>query len=141
MKDDPLFRELPDSFGERVPPPPAPRRLSWDLGISSLLWLTFPAVALLEIVPKFGEVYRQVKVPMPSITLTAMWLSEAAAVCPLALAFLISVASALLTRLEGRKAAVVRGLLPLLGVALWTWLIAALFMPLSCCLCSIGPRR
>ncbi|MBI3856320.1 MAG: hypothetical protein HY293_11580 [Planctomycetes bacterium] len=141
MKDDPLFRELPDSFDERVPPPPPPRRLSWDLGIGALLWLAFPAVALLEIVPRFGEVYRQVKVPMPGITLTAMTLSEAAAACPMALAFLITVASALLTRLSGRGASLARIFLPLLGMVLWIGLLAALFMPLTCCHLSIGARR
>ena len=81
MRDDPLYRPLPDSFD---PPPPAPvappvpraRTYSWCLATSTFLSLAAAAGALWFVVPKFAEVYEQVKIPMPAATLSIVALSR-----------------------------------------------------------------
>src|SRR4029078_5198022 len=57
-------------------PEPTPR--SWGTALFAGLYFATLAGALMKIVPKFSEVYRQVKVPMPGPTELLMTLSDLA---------------------------------------------------------------
>ena len=143
MKDDPLFRELPDSFDERVPQavPPQPRVRRWDVAFSVLSGLAGSAFILMRIVPKFGEMFRQVKVPMPSLTLMVMNLSDLACYCPILTAFLITVLTASVHAWHPRAIAIGRYLLPLVNALVWGGMAFALFLPMMCCSLSIGSKK
>ncbi len=132
MKDDPLYRPLPDSF-EPPPPPAAPPRkpgFSWCLALSVLLWFGGVLAALWFVVPKFAEVYEQIKVPMPSATLTILALSDLAlrgwwAFAPASLAL-----AAWTGTWRGRPATLLRVLVPLAFMATVGFVAFGLFLPL-----------
>lgn len=79
MQDDPLYRDLPDSFDERVSIPEVPpetrpeKKPSWMPTIVILVYVGLSGVLFLSIVPKFKDVYEQMKVPMPTLT---QWLMD-----------------------------------------------------------------
>src|SRR5436190_316880 len=84
MKNEPLFRALPDSFDERCPAPVAPVRkaTSWGISLFAGIYLASIAGILIHIVPKFGQVFRQVKVALPDMTRALLAISDAACAVP-----------------------------------------------------------
>jgi len=143
MKDDPLFRELPDSFEERVPapPPPPPPVRRWDLALMTLVYFGITAVGLLLIIPKFDEVFQQVKVPMPSLTLCVVRISSFFRVHPVMFAALMTGIPASIHLWQPRAVSVGRVAIPVLFVVMWGWMVVGLFLPLLGTLESIGARR
>jgi hypothetical protein len=143
MKDDPLFRELPDSFDERVPPPPPPepRIRKWDVSLSTFTGLTGCAGILTFIAPMFGHVFRQMKVPMPGWTLMMMQLSDLALSYPIGLAAVLTALPASIHACSARTVAIGRVAIPILNLIAWGWMIVALFLPFLCILEGISPRR
>jgi len=132
MKDDALFRPLPDSFNERCPAPAAPASNSrpWGLALLAGIYLASLAGIVMHIVPRFGEVYRQVKVPMPGATLALVSLSELALACPWLVYLAVLVLPACVLRVEQRAATRLE-LAIILGFAVTVvWVIWALFSPL-----------
>jgi len=143
MKDDALFRELPDSFDERVPPeppPPAPVR-RWDLALATLAYFGATAAGLLLIVPKFEEVFLQVKVPMLGLTLCVMSISGLCRTHPLLLAIVMTAVPASIHLWHPRAVSAARIVIPLLFFVMWGWMIVSLFLPLCGLLEGIGSRR
>ena len=143
MKDDPLFRELPDSFDERVPaePPPPPPVRRWDLALITLAYFGATAAGLMLVVPKFEEVFRQVKVPMPGLTLMVMTLSGYCCAHPLLAAFVMTFVPASIHVWQPRAVSIGRVAIPLLFWVMWGWMTFGLFLPFCCILEGIGPRR
>lgn len=143
MKDDPLFRELPDSFDERVPapapPPPRPKR--WDVALSVFTGLIGCAGILMVISPFVGHVFRQIKVPMPGWTLMMLNLSEVALAYPILTAILITGLPASVHAWNPRAVAIGRVAIPILSLIAWGWMVVALLLPFACILEGIGPRR
>jgi type II secretory pathway component PulF len=91
-------------------------------------------------VPKFAEVYGQVKIALPGSTMALVGLSEFLVshwwVAPLILIATYDV----LSRLSPKQAGVARVLIPVVVVAGIAWMIFALFTPLIG-LHGIGGRR
>jgi hypothetical protein len=143
MKDDPLFRDLPDSFDERVPPPPPPepRVRRWDVALSAFTGLIGCAGILMFIVPRFGDVYRQIRAPMPGWTLMVLSLSDLALARPILAAIVITALPASIHAWNARVVALGRVAIPIAGFLAWMWMILALFLPLMGTLEGIGPRR
>jgi len=143
MKDDPLFRELPDSFDERVPPPAAspPPARSWDLALATLGFFTATAAGLLLIVPKFDEVFRQVKVPMPGLTLMVTAVSEFCCTHPVLTAIVMTFVPASIHVWHPRAVAIGRVAIPLLFFVMWGWMVVGLFLPLCVLLEGIESGR
>jgi type II secretory pathway component PulF len=143
MKDDPAFRELPDSFDERVPapaaPPPPVRR--WDLALMTLGYFAVTAAGLMVIVPKFETVFLQVKIPMPGLTLMVMSLSGFCRAHPLLFAALMTGIPASIHVWQPRAVSIGRVAIPLLFWVMWGWMVVGLFLPLIGTLEGIGPRR
>jgi hypothetical protein len=143
MKDDALFRALPDSFDQRCPAPgsPRPKPRSWGIALGGAIYLVVTTFILLQIVPRFDEVYRQVKIPLPSATEALLALSRAACACPLLVYALILIVPASLCRLSPKKAALAEVLMPVALVLVLGWIVVALFLPLIGTLEGIGPRQ
>jgi hypothetical protein len=143
MKNDPLFRELPDSFDERVPepPPPPPPVRRWPLAFWTLACLGATAAGLLLIAPRFEEVFRQVKVPMPGLTLAVMSISGFCRAHPILMAFVMTFVPASIHVWHPRAVAIGRVAIPLLFWVMWAWMIVGLFCPLVGLLEGIGQHR
>jgi hypothetical protein len=143
MKDDPLFRDLPDSFDERVPPPPPPepRVRKWDVALSAFTGLIGCAGILMFIAPRFGDIHRQIKVPLPSWTLMVLSLSDLALAYPILTAIVITALPASILAWNARVVALGRVAIPILSFLAWMVMILALFLPLICTLEGIGPPR
>ena len=143
MKDDPLFRELPDSFDERVPPPapPPPRLKRWDVALSVFSGLTGCAGILMVISPVVGHAFRQIKVPLPGWTVMTLSLSEMALAYPILTAILITALPASVHAWNPRAVAIGRVAIPILSLLAWGWMVVALLLPFACFLEGIGPRR
>ena len=124
-----------------LPLPPHPVPQSGSLAAAATLSLAIFAAVLVTVVPKFAEVFRQVKIPLPGTTLTLMRLSEfLTSHWWAAVLLLIGVYDAL-SRLSPKKADVARVLIPVVVVACIGWMTFALFAPLMGPLEGIGPRR
>jgi type II secretory pathway component PulF len=121
-----------------LPLPPRPPPRSTDLAVLGLLGLGLMAFLLTAVAPKFGEVFRQVKVPMPGSTLMVMTLSESVLADPWAAALLLLAIPAFLRDLTGRHATIARVVVPLLLIAGLGWMVLAMFQPLIGCHLSIG---
>jgi hypothetical protein len=133
MKDDVLYRELPDSFDERVPPVQAtapPKSHRWDISIGSLVCLLAPTGVLLAFVPKFADVYAQIKVHRPPLTSFLLGLSHFA--CEHL--WLVGIALILipwsLGRLKGRTASLATVIISILGVAIPIGMLSVICLPL-----------
>src|SRR5687767_5822765 len=107
-----------------LPPPPLPR--TRDVAILAFLGLVLTAIVLAAVVPKFGEVFRQVRVPMPGMTLFVMSLSDSILADRWAAALLLVALPASLSRLTPRQASVARILVPAAAVAVLVWIAVAL---------------
>lgn len=144
MKTDPLYRELPDSFeppATAAAAAPARRsRYSWGLALATFLWLGSAAAALWFVVPRFAEVYEQVKVPMPRVTLALIAASSGACQWPVLVGAAVLVASAWTGRWKGLPKALAKAFLPLALTVTIATLIVALFLPLIGSLEGIRPR-
>jgi len=143
MKNDPLFRALPDSFDERCPEPAAPERkpTSWGISLFAGIYLASIAGILMHVVPKFGEMFRQVKVALPGITCALLAISDAACAVP----WLVYPALILLPATVGRlsrKAAARAEVAIIVGFAASViWIVSALFLPLMSCHGGIGAKH
>jgi hypothetical protein len=143
MKDDRLYQALPDSFDQRCPAPPGPQRQprTWGLSLGGALYLAVTTFILMKIVPRFEEVYRQVKIPLPAWTEALLALSRAACAWPWGVYAGILIIPAFLCRLKPRSAAAAQVLMPVFLVLVLGWMLVALFMPLMGGLEGIGARR
>jgi hypothetical protein len=141
MKDDLVFRALPDSFDERCPAR-EPQPSSWGTSLFAAVYLLSFAGMLIKIVPKFGEVFRQVKVPMPGTTLMLLWISDAACAVPWLVYPMVILLSAAVGRLSKRDASRAQAALSIAFGITALWMVYALFLPLMCC-CDhgIGQKR
>lgn len=122
-----------------LPPPPTPR--STMVAIVALLGLVLTTVVLVCVVPKFEEVFRQVKVPMPGMTLFLMSLSDSILADRWAAALLLVAVPARLSRLTARQESIARVLVPVVIFASAAWMVSALFQPLMCLHHGIGAPR
>ena len=120
-------------------PPPIVRK--WDVALYTFNGLAVSAEILMGITPKFSEVYRQVKVPMPGSTLTLMTLSDLAMAWPLVVAILMTALPASVHAMSPRAIRIARVAIPLLSYVVWGVMICALSLPLLGCHLSIGSRR
>ncbi len=135
MKDDPLYRPLPDSFD---PPPapgmaPAPPRVpgfSWSLAGATFLWLAGLMLALWFIVPKFAEVYGQVKVPLPRLTSRLIDVSWAAVRHPVPFVLGVLLLSAWVGTWKGWWRSGAQVLLPAALAVTVATIVCSLFLPL-----------
>lgn len=144
MKDDPLYRPLPDSFDppavEERPEPPGVSRFSWSLAGPTFLWLSGTLMALWFIVPKFAEVYGAVKVPLPHLTSYLLDVSWAAVRHPVPFVLGALLLSAWAGTWKGRWRAAARVLLPTALTLTVATIVCALFLPMCGCLEGIRPR-
>jgi hypothetical protein len=122
-------------------PPTTPRTWDWRLAVSALLGLIPIVFSLVRIVPEFDQVFRQIKVPMPTQTEAVLGLSRI--VCEYLWLVGIGVVFFVLDvgHWTGRKAAIARVMFPLMTVIIIGWMVLALFLPLMCSFEGIGPRR
>ena len=142
MREDPLYRPLPDSFDPPAPATPPPLRrpgFSWCLALLAFLWLGSFTAALWFIVPKFAEVYRQVKVPMGDLTRHALDASRAACRYPCAFLLGVLLASAWAGTWKGRWKTAAKLLLPTALTITVGAIVVALFMPLIGSLEGVRP--
>jgi len=130
MRDDPI----------RFPPA---IRSTWDwrLAFEAFLGLLLIVAALSTVVPKFGEIYRQVKIALPTRTAVLLDLSrdlteEIWLVAFAVLAFTLEVGA-----WRGRKAAITRILIPVGTALVLGWMAFALFEPMLSVSGAIGSRR
>ena len=118
---------------------PPIRRL--PLVLMTFVWFAATATGLLLIVPKFGEVFRQVKVPMPGLTLWVFSIAETCCAYPILLAAVMTAVPASIHAWPPRVVSVGRVAIPVFFLLMWGWMIYGLFLPLVGCHLSIGPRR
>lgn len=134
MNTDRLFRDLPDSFEEpkavEAPPPPPPSDFAWGLAASTLLWLGGTFGTLWLVVPRFADVFSQVRIQLPPLTMTVVSVSWF--VCRLPWIFGgVALAVAAWTGVWDEKARRAARLLLPLAIALTAFLmILALFLPM-----------
>jgi type II secretory pathway component PulF len=95
----------------------------------------------MKIVPKFSEVYRQVKVPMPGPTELLMTLSDLACAVPWLIYPMVVLLPAALCRLDKRQASAARTAISLTYAISMVGMLIALFMPLLSVTYGIGARR
>ena len=135
MKDDPLYRALPDSFDERVPAIPEPPRIpkTWDIVVMSFLFLLVAVGLLVGVIPKFADVYAQVKVPTVAMAKILFGLSRAVTHHLWIVGPALIVLPWSLGRLRGRGATLARYLIPALAISSWLWGVLVLFHPLIGC--------
>ena len=138
--DDALDRPLPDSFDDRCPAPP-PRNRSWGVALSAALHSTAAAMVLIEIVPRFEQVFRKVKVPLPNLTLAVVSLSNLACLLPYGVYAAAVLLPLTLTRLDQRTAGRVKILSVILFMSLVGFIALGLFLPFTCVHCGIGQRH
>ncbi len=129
MKDDPLYRDLPETQDPSATAP-APPRWNRTLAVEVFLWFAGVGAALWWIVPRFGEVYAQVKVPMPALTAGLVGLSRLACAYPAAWVFLALAASFAAGFCPPGRARLARGLIVAMFIASAFWIILALLSPL-----------
>lgn len=95
-----------------LPLPPPPLRRSGNLAIVAFLGLAATAAVLLAVVPKFADVYVQVKVRLPAMTEFLFDVSAALCAEPWFAALLLISLPGSLSRLNDRQAAVARLVVP-----------------------------
>jgi hypothetical protein len=134
MKEDPLYRALPDSFEPPTPPAVPVRRrreYSYGLAFSMLLWWGTVLFTLWRFVPEFARVYAEVKLHLPWVTLIVVGASEIArayawGVAPVALGLTVWAGT-----WKGAAGTAGRLLLPLAYMATLAFLAFALFSPVG----------
>ncbi len=102
----------------------------WTNVIGSFLWLILTLFALVRLVPRFSEVYVQVKIQLPPMTKILLGLSrlfEGHLWIGVVLLILLPTASGLF---RGRWARFASFLLLVGGCGTWAWMMVALFLPL-----------
>lgn len=143
MKDDPLHRPLPDSFDPPAPTPVPVRgeEYAWAVAVATFLWLGMSAAALWFVVPKFAEVFEQVKVPLPSLTTALVNASRIACEWPVPVGLGVVVAAFWSGRCKGRCRRAAAVLIPLALTLTVATFFVALFSPLVGSLESFPARR
>lgn len=125
------------------PSPGPPKVRSWDVALSAFELLAIIVVGSMIVAPKFEEMFRQVKVPMPGLTLQVMSLSSViCAMPPILVAFLMTVIPASFQFLSPRGVSIARVVVPILKLCVLVGFVYALYLPLGCMGCGgIGPPR
>jgi len=113
----------------------------WKLPVTALLCFGLTAAVLMKIVPRFAEVFSQVRVPMPALTLGLLGISRFCCAYPILVALIATGVPASIHVWHPRAVRIARVALPILFFILWGWMIVALFLPLTCTLVSIGTKR
>ena len=145
MSVERAFRDLPDSFdppAQAAPSEPKScRDFAGTLAIVTFTWLFGTLVLLWRVVPKFAEVFAEVKAVTPAWTEAVIGCSRAAIQWPIAFALLAVVASVSAGLLKGpaRKGAI--ALLPVLIVLTIGGIVGGLFLPLLGSLEGVGQGR
>jgi type II secretory pathway component PulF len=120
---------------------PKAKPRSWGTALYGALCLGSLAGILMKIVPMFGQVFRQVKVPMPATTLFLMRLSDAVCAVPWLVYPMVVLLPIGLSRLEKSRASVAQTAISI-GFALSAvGILVSLFMPLMSLDYGIGARR
>jgi hypothetical protein len=118
-----------------------PKPRSWGTALFAAIYLASLAGVLMKIVPKFSEVFRQVKIPTPVATSLLMTLSDVACAVPWIVYPMVILLPAGLSRLDKRQASVARTAISV-GFALGAaGMLAALFLPLMSVSSGIGARH
>jgi len=144
MRLDALYRELPDSFDERVPAPqptPKPTGNRWVLAFGTFIYLLVTAAGLVWLVPKFSEVYDQIKIHVPLMTRVLLGLSRVTGTHLWLVGAVLALVPWGFGRLRGRWATLASILVSIGGIATWAWMMVALFLPLIGFLEGIGPIK
>jgi type II secretory pathway component PulF len=116
-------------------------RRNREIALMLLLGFIATAIGVMEIIPKFGEVFRQVRVPMPSLTLMALSFSDFCRAHPVLVALLMTGVPASAHVWSDRAVAVARPVIPFLFLWTWGWMAYSMFLPLMSCHLGIGPKR
>ena len=123
-----------------LPPPPVAR--SRAVAAAGVLGLAILGGVLVLVVPKFAEVFRQVKVAMPESTLAVISLSEVLISHGWAAPLSLLAVYDFLSRLSPGQDKIARVVVPIVVVVLLGWMLFALFHPLlGICHGGIGPKR
>ena len=112
-----------------VPPPALPRPKDLTMGTFVGLAVTF--ALLIGLVPKFMAVFGQVKVRVPTMTALLFDLSSELVAEPWLAAVLLVSMTGSVAQLRGRQVSVARAVMPWVLVAIWLWILVALFGPLT----------
>jgi hypothetical protein len=103
---------------------------NWDVALSVLSGLGGSTLILMGPAPWFERLYRQVKVPMPGVTLHVISLSELVGYCPTLTAFVITAITASVHAWNRRVISIARPLVPIASAAVWVAMTYALVMPI-----------
>ena len=117
------------------------RRCFWGISLRVTCYQLVVATILVKIVPRFSEVYKQVKIPLPWSTLMLVGVGQAAETYPWVVFPAILLSPVLLCRRSRQAASLSEGVAIVLLGLLLLWMIVALFMPLIGGLEGIGPKK
>lgn len=122
-----------------LPPPPLPR--SRSVAAAAVLGVAILGAILIALVPKFAEVFRQVRIAIPGSTLALMDLSQFLLANGWLTPLILIAVYDTLSRLPPRQAGIARIVIPILVVAALAWMSFALFQPLIGICEGIGRPR
>lgn len=97
----------------------------WILPLMTFVYFAVTAIRLLHVIPKFGEVFRRVKVPMPAVTLSVVSLSDYCCAYPILLAIVMTAVPASIHAWSPRALKVGRVAIPILFLIMWGWMVYA----------------
>ncbi len=117
------------------------RRWYWPISLRVTLYQMVVATILVKIVPRFGEVYRHVKIPLPWATLFLVKVGAAAEACPWVIYPAILLSPVLLCRRSRKAASTTEAVAIVLLGLLLLWMVYALFSPLLSCSHGIGAKK
>lgn len=111
------------------------------LALMTFAYFAATVMGLMLIIPKFGEVFRQVKVPLPALTLSAISIAKFCCAYPILLAVVMTGVPASIHAWSPRAVKVGRIAIPIFFVVMWGWMIYGLLLPLLGCHLGIGAKR
>ncbi|HZE97264.1 MAG TPA: hypothetical protein VE981_09565 [Planctomycetota bacterium] len=130
-----------ESPGLPLPPALPARTWDWRLALASFLGLSLICGILAAVVPKFAEVFEQVKVSMGSSIETILALSRGVREDVRLLPIGIVVFSIQTGTWTGRRAAIARVLIPVLTILVSGWIVVSLFSPFLSLAPGLGQRH
>lgn len=113
------------------------RILAW----TALLFFCVTTSVFILVVPKFAEVFQQVRVPLPRLTLRIFGISGFCGAHPVLVALVSTGVPASVHGWNERAVAIGRIIIPVLFLIMWAWILIGLFLLLTGTLESIGSRR